>query len=171
MKIEAEKVVTLQYSLAVVNNDNTETHVEKTTEENPLVFLAGIGMMIPMFEQHIMGKMAADTFDFILNPEDAYGLTQPENIASLPINIFFDAEGKFDSEKIKVGTYVPMMDNQGNQHMGLVNKIGLEAVEMDFNHPMAGKKLHFTGSISSVREATPDELSHGHVHGPGGHHH
>lgn len=171
MKIEAEKVVSLQYSLAVINDDNTETHVEKTTEENPLVFLAGIGMMIPMFEQNIMGKVANDTFDFILNPEDAYGLAQPENIASLPINIFFDAEGKFDSEKIKVGTFVPMMDNQGNQHMGLVKSIGLEAVEMDFNHPMAGKKLHFTGSISSVREATPDELSHGHVHGPGGHHH
>jgi FKBP-type peptidyl-prolyl cis-trans isomerase SlyD len=55
--------------------------------------------------------------------------------------------------------------------MGLVTKIGLENIDMDFNHPMAGKKLHFTGSISSVREATPDELSHGHVHGPGGHHH
>lgn len=171
MKIEAERVVSLQYSLAVINDDNSETHVEKTTEENPLVFLAGIGMMIPMFEQNIMGKVANDTFDFVLNPEDAYGLAQPENIASLPISIFFDAEGKFDSEKIKVGTFVPMMDNQGNQHMGLVKNIGLEAVEMDFNHPMAGKKLHFTGSISSVREATPDELSHGHVHGPGGHHH
>ena len=171
MKIENEKVVTLQYSLSVINDDNSETHVEKTTEENPLVFLAGIGMMIPMFEQQIMGKAIADTFDFVLNPEDGYGLHQADNVAQLPINIFFDPEGKFDSEKIKVGTFVPMMDNQGNQHMGLVQKIGLENVEMDFNHPMAGKKLHFTGVISDVRQATEEELSHGHVHGPGGHHH
>jgi FKBP-type peptidyl-prolyl cis-trans isomerase SlyD len=171
MQIANESVVNLQYSLSTVNDDNTETHVEQTTAENPLVFIAGIGMMIPMFEQNIMGKISGDSFDFYLEAEDAYGLNHPENVASLPINIFLDQEGKFDAEKIKVGTYVPMMDNQGNQHMGLVTKIGLENIDMDFNHPMAGKKLHFTGSISSVREATPDELSHGHVHGPGGHHH
>ncbi|MEI6310619.1 MAG: FKBP-type peptidyl-prolyl cis-trans isomerase [Bacteroidota bacterium] len=171
MKIESEKVVTLQYSLSVINDDNTETHVEKTSEENPLVFLAGIGMMIPMFEQNIMGKITNDPFDFVLTPEDAYGLHHADNVAELPMNIFLDEEGKFDSDKFKVGTFVPMMDNQGNQHHGRVNKVGLEAIEMDFNHPMAGKKLHFTGTISDVREATPDELSHGHVHGPGGHHH
>lgn len=171
MKIENQCVVTVHYALSVVNDDSSETHVEKTTEQNPLVYLSGVNMMIPKFEFHMQGKSANDTFDFTLAPEDAYGMHNPDQIASLPIHIFLDKEGKFDAENIKVGTFVPMMDNNGNQHMGLVTKIGLENVDMDFNHPMAGKTLHFTGHIQDVRAATEEEISHGHVHGPGGHHH
>lgn len=72
---------------------------------------------------------------------------------------------------IKVGNYVPMMDNAGHQHQGLVVNVGLESITLDFNHPMAGKTLHFTGTIAAIREATAEELDHGHVHGEGGHEH
>ena len=171
MTINENKVVSLHYALSVVNDDNSESFMEKTNQENPLVFISGIGNLLPEFEKNLWGKGAGDAFDFMLTPENGYGTREEEKIANLPINIFLDADGKFDAEMIKVGNYVPMMDNNGHQHQGLVTNVGLEAVTMDFNHPLAGKKLHFTGSVNSVREATPDELDHGHVHGEGGHHH
>ncbi|HEY6161907.1 MAG TPA: peptidylprolyl isomerase, partial [Bacteroidia bacterium] len=66
---------------------------------------------------------------------------------------------------------LPMVDNKGNHLQGKVTEISLTEVKMDFNHPMAGKDLHFTGEVLEVRDATQEELAHGHVHGPGGHHH
>jgi FKBP-type peptidyl-prolyl cis-trans isomerase SlyD len=83
----------------------------------------------------------------------------------------FEHEGKIDSELLTIGNLIPMRDNQGNVLQGKVVSVNTDSVKMDFNHPMAGKNLHFTGKILKVREATADELSHGHVHGDGGHHH
>lgn len=169
--IDANKVVSLHYSLSVVNEDQSESFMEKTNEENPLVFISGIGNLLPAFEENLWGKNVGDAFDFILSAEDGYGSHEAEKIAHLPIGIFLDEAGQFDGEMIKVGNYVPMMDNNGHQHQGLVTHVGLENITMDFNHPMAGKTLHFTGSINDIREATSEELDHGHVHGPGGHEH
>jgi len=72
---------------------------------------------------------------------------------------------------LTIGNYIPMQDQNGYSLQGKVVKRGLDKVTMDFNHPMAGKNLHFTGDVLSVREATEEELHHGHVHGEGGHHH
>jgi FKBP-type peptidyl-prolyl cis-trans isomerase SlyD len=69
------------------------------------------------------------------------------------------------------GNIIPMMDQQGNRYEGRVMRVGENSVKMDFNHPLAGKTLYFTGTILDVRNATPDELAHGHVHGPHGHQH
>ncbi len=171
MIIDANKVVSLQYSLSVINDDSTETFMEKTNEENPLVFISGIGNLLPEFEKNLWGKVAGDSFDFSLSAEEGYGPKEDDKLATLPIGLFLDADGKFDAEMIKVGNYVPMMDNAGHQHQGLVLNVGLENITMDFNHPMAGRNLHFSGTIGSVREATSEELDHGHVHGEGGHHH
>ena len=74
-------------------------------------------------------------------------------------------------ESIQVGVSVPMSDNEGNHMRGKVLEITPEFVRMDFNHPLAGTDLQFEGKILEVREATQDELAHGHAHGPGGHHH
>lgn len=169
--IDSNKVVSLQYSLSVVNDDATETFMEKTNEQNPLVFISGIGNLLPEFEKNLWGKSIGDAFDFVLNAEEGYGPMEEDKVATLPIGIFLDEAGKFDAELIKVGNYVPMMDNAGHQHQGLVVNVGLESITMDFNHPMAGKNLHFTGTISGIREASPEELDHGHVHGEGGHQH
>ena len=79
-------------------------------------------------------------------------------------------EGKL-AEMVTPGAFVPMNDQEGNPMQGLVLEIGDETIKMDFNHPMAGLDLFFTGQILDVREATPEELDHGHVHGEGGHHH
>jgi FKBP-type peptidyl-prolyl cis-trans isomerase SlyD len=72
---------------------------------------------------------------------------------------------------VKVGNVLPMTDSDGNQMRGSVQEITGEHVRMDFNHPLAGQDLHFAGEVLEIRDATKEELSHGHVHGPGGHHH
>lgn len=72
---------------------------------------------------------------------------------------------------LTVGNFVPMQDNEGNPLEGKIVEVNSEHVKMDFNHPLAGKTLHFTGKIVDLRDATEDELNHGHVHGPHGHHH
>jgi len=89
----------------------------------------------------------------------------------IPADVFLDESGKFDSEFFKVGAIVPMSDSEGNHLRGIVLDVEPEFVRMDFNHPLAGIDLHFSGEVLELREATEEELSHGHVHGPGGHQH
>ena len=80
-------------------------------------------------------------------------------------------DGAFDDSRVKVGNDLEMSDADGNPLMGKVISINEQHVEMDFNHPLAGNELHFIGEVLDVREATAEELEHGHVHGPHGHHH
>jgi FKBP-type peptidyl-prolyl cis-trans isomerase SlyD len=87
-------------------------------------------------------------------------------VVNLPLDIF-KVDGKVDYEMLKEGSMLPMMDNQGNHLQGKVLGVENDTVRMDFNHPMSGKTLHFTGEIVGVREATEEELSHGHIHGDG----
>ena len=88
----------------------------------------------------------------------------------MPIDVF-KIEGKFNPSDFPVGSVVPMSDAEGNIMQGRVLEVTDNEIEMDFNHPLAGMDLHFTGNIVEVREASADEIAHGHVHGEGGHHH
>ena len=91
-------------------------------------------------------------------------------IAKIPKEAF-NVDGVFDEERVKEGEELMMNDADGNQLMGFVEEIGEEFVIMDFNHPLADHNLHFVGEVLEVRDATAEELDHGHAHGPGGHHH
>jgi FKBP-type peptidyl-prolyl cis-trans isomerase SlyD len=84
---------------------------------------------------------------------------------------FIGQDGKIEEGLLKVNHILPMMDSEGNRVEGIIREIGIEKVKMDFNHPLAGKDLHFVGRVETIREANQEELDHGHVHGPGGHHH
>ena len=84
------------------------------------------------------------------------------------MKFIFEIEGKFADDMIQVGGIIPMQDQNGNPLRGTVTSITEDSVVMDFNHPLAGQTMHFIGSVISVRNATPDELSHGHVQGEGG---
>lgn len=163
-------VVSVHYELKVDNNGELVT-ADKSHPEKPLVYLQGAGMLLPDFESNLAGKTVGDTVSFVISAEKGYGLRNEQDIVSVPIESFKDQEGNIDENVIKVGNVLPMMDNQGNQFQGIVCEITPEAVIMDFNHPMAGKELNFTVTIAEVRPATEEELAHGHVHGPGGHHH
>lgn len=168
MKIEKSKVVSLTYKLT--ENDANGQVIEEVQEQHPFVFLFGHGNLIPGFENNVSGKEIGETFSFTVSPEEGYGVYEEANVAELPITIFM-RDGKVDNEILKVGNIIPLQDNEGHVFQGTVKKIGLEQVSMDFNHPLAGKTLFFDGKVVDIRDASEEELAHGHVHGPHGHHH
>ncbi|MDJ1506690.1 FKBP-type peptidyl-prolyl cis-trans isomerase [Xanthocytophaga agilis] len=171
MKVEPRTVVSLTYELHVTDTDGSEPElVERVEADQPLVFLYGIGNMLEKFEKNLEGLTQGDTFDFSLQPTEGYGEVDEEAVVRLPIHIF-EVDGKVDTEMVKEGNTLPMMDQDGNQMQGRVLEVADDSVLMDFNHPLAGLNMHFTGKVINIREATLEELSHRHVHGPGGHHH
>ncbi len=168
MKVENKKVVAVNYTLNAKKDNEPEKFIEQTSPEHPFVFLFGNQQVIPDFEKNLEGKSTGDSFDFVIKAESAYGMPETDYIVKLDKTIFV-RNGEFDHENIKVGNDVPMYDKEGNELIGKVVEVGLEHVTMDFNHPLAGYDLHFTGTIHSVREATEEELMHGHAHGVSGH--
>ena len=164
MKIEPQHVVSLTYDLYVNQEDGTEALVESATQEQPLTFLYGAGQMLPRFEEHLSTLSTGDSFDFKLSAEDAYGEYNDEAVTNLPKEMF---DG---GDMPEVGAVLPLQDNQGNRFQGQVVSVVEDSVIVDLNHPMAGQELHFKGGIINVRPANPEELSHGHAHGPDGHH-
>lgn len=168
MTVSQNKVVSLTYELKI-DNASGEV-VDKADAAEPLVFIYGTGNLLPKFEAHLFNLKANDNFEFTLTAADAYGDFTEDAIVTLPIDVFM-IDGKIDPEMLRIGNVIPMQDNEGHPLEGVVKSFENDKVTMDFNHPMAGKNLHFTGSIVELREATQEEISHGHVHGPHGHHH
>ncbi len=142
MEISRNKFVTLSYKLHL--NDINGELVEETQDNQPLEFIFGAGRMLPAFEKHLEGLKTGKEFNFSLNPDDAYGQVNPEAIVDIPRNIF-EQDGKINEKIIKLGNTVPMQDAQGNRLNGIVLEITDETVKMDFNHPLAGEKLNFSG--------------------------
>lgn len=158
MIVEKSRVVSLSYELKV----NGEA-VETVAADSPMVFLFGAGNLLPKFEQNLDGLKINDKFDFQLIADDAYGPTKEEAIVDVPMKAF-EVDGKIDRDLLKVGGQIPMLDNSGNRMNGSIIKFDDEFISMDFNHPLAGNDLYFSGSVVEVREATTDEIRHGHVH-------
>ena len=171
MTIEKNKVVSVEYTLTVKNGSGEESLVEKTDKAHPFVFLFGAGGLIPAFEDNLSGKKVGDGFDFYIKAAEGYGEHDAGHVVNIPIEAFKGEDGKVNTDEVAVGKTLPMIDNQGHRLQGLVQEVNEQFVRMDFNHPLAGQDLHFTGKVIEVREATAEEISHGHVHGPGGHHH
>lgn len=168
MTIENNTVVSVNYNLSL---KETGEQVEQTSKEQPFVFIFGTGGLLEDFETNLRGKKAGDVFDFFIDHKRGYGVRDEQHIVMIPINAFLGEDGKLDEENVKVGVTLPMVDNDGNRLYGNVIEITSEYVKMDFNHPLASKDLHFKGEVLEVRAATEEELAHGHVHGPHGHHH
>lgn len=172
MTIGQNKVVSVNYHLSVKDSpDAQERFVEKTDASNPLVFIFGTGNLLEAFENNLKGKKVGDAFDFLLTAKDGYGEWVKEHVVNIPIESFKDEKGNIDKQMLAVGNMLPMVDNHGNRLQGIIKEVTEALVTMDFNHPMAGQDLHFVGEVLEIRDATPEELDHGHVHGPGGHHH
>ncbi len=167
MVIDDKKVVSVSYELLVSDN-GSETLVEKTDAESPFVFLYGSGGLLEAFEDNLKGLKVGDKFDFIIKAEEGYGMREEDQVAQVPIDAFLNSEGKMDEEMVKIGNFLPMVDNEGNRLNGMVHEINEKFITMDFNHPLVSKDLHFIGEVKDVREASSEELAHGHVHGEGG---
>ena len=170
MPIAKNSVVFISYQLAFPDEDGQPDVVEIVDEKEPMVFIHGLSGLPEAFENNLLGLNEGDTFDFSISAEDAYGNVDPNAIIQLPKSIF-QAEDQNADDILQIGNFIPMTDDQGNRMQGLVVSIEGETVTMDFNHPLAEKTLMFQGKIIKIREATPDELAHGHVHGEGGVHH
>lgn len=155
MKIEKNKMVSLIYELR--ESDKNGKVIEVLDESRPLNFVFGTGRLLPVFESNIESLDAGDNFSFNLVPEMAYGERREDMIVDVPVSVF-ETEGKLNEEICFVGNEVPMMDSQGNPINGVINEITDTHVKMDFNHPMAGVELFFTGKIIEVREATEQEI-------------
>lgn len=157
MRISANKYVAVIYDLNVGEGEEHEL-MEKATREVPLKFIYGTGMMIPAFEDALAGLESGDQFDFSLTPENAYGEYNEDHVLELPKNIF-EIDGKFDSEMVKEGNTIPMMDADGHRMNGSVLEVKKDVVVMDFNHPLAGETLHFKGEVVDVHEPTAEEIA------------
>ena len=157
MKISTNKFVALSYDLNVGEGDEREL-MERATVENPLEFIYGTNSMLEAFEKNIDGLSEGDSFDFILNPDEAYGEYDDDHVVDLPRNIF-EQEGKLNEEVIFEGNMVPMMDSNGNRLNGSVVEVKDDVIKMDFNHPLAGETLNFSGKVLTVRESTPEEIA------------
>lgn len=148
MKIENKKFVEVSYQLHV----DGET-VDQATTENPLGFVFGEGFLIPGFEKNIEGKKKGDKFDFTIDPADGYGESHDDMIVDVPKSAF-EINGQVEEGLLELGNEIPMQTAEGMRLLGrVVNNEG-DKVKMDFNHPLAGKTLHFTGEVVGVREAT-----------------
>ena len=158
MKIEKNKVVEFSYELEVDGKV-----VDHTTQERPLDYIHGTGSLLPKLEEHIEGMEPGAKFDVTLSPADGYGEVNPDMIIDLPKSAF-EVNGEVREDLLVPGNTIPMLNSMGGVVPGVVLEVTPETVKMDLNHQMAGKTLHFTGKIITVREATEKELTEG-LHG------
>lgn len=157
MKISTNKFVALSYDLNVGEGEEREL-MERATAETPLEFIYGTNSMLEAFEKNIDGLAEGDSFDFVLTPDEAYGEYDDDAVVDLPRNIF-EQDGKLNEEVIFEGNMVPMMDTNGNRLNGSVVEVKDDVIKMDFNHPLAGETLNFSGKVLNVRESTPEEIA------------
>jgi FKBP-type peptidyl-prolyl cis-trans isomerase SlyD len=161
MIIDTNKVVSLKYELRINAQDGKL--VEKVENDRPLEFIYGIGNMLKEFESNLSGLKQGDSFNFNIKADNAYGQVNNDMIVDLSKDIF-KIDGKIDENILVIDKVVPMRDQSGNHLNGKIVEILDTTVKMDFNHPLAGDDLFFTGEILNIREATENEISHGHIH-------
>ena len=168
MKVENQKVVTLQYDLYVDGENGQEEVMEKATADAPLVYCHGEGMMLPAFERAMEGLAEGEAFDFRIPCEEAYGEYDTDGVLQLDKKMFYNGDGEFDSERVYVGAIVPMNTADGQVINAQIAEITKEHVTIDLNHPLAGENLHFVGKVLNIRQVTEGELKALHHRGCGG---
>lgn len=156
MQITKEKVVSIHYTL----RDNSGTVLDSSEGNDPLLYIQGIGNLIPGMEEGLEGKVKGDKLDIKVSPEKGYGVRNDQMIQKVP-------RSAFGGQEVRVG----MQFQTDRSQVVTVTEVGLDSITVDGNHPLAGVELHFAVEVLDVRNATSEELAHGHVHGPGGHHH
>lgn len=160
MHIKANAVVSIDYTL---KNDAGEM-LDQSASDTPLTYLHGHNNLISGLEAALEGKVKGDQVAAVIPPEAAYGIHDQELIQAVPRNMFQGVES------IEPGMQFQAQTAKGIQVV-TVTEVGADTVTIDGNHALAGETLHFDVIVADVREASDEELSHGHAHGPGGHHH
>lgn len=159
-------VVSFHYTLSEGADDSDKTEVENSRGDEPTLYLQGAGNILAGLETAMAGKSPGDTLTVSLPPQEAYGLYNPKNIQRVPMKHLI-VQGK---GKPRAGMLAQLNTSEGQRSVTIV-KAGRHSAEVDTNHPLAGKTVHFDIEIVDVRPATDGEVAHGHAHGPGGHQH
>ena len=159
MKIAKDSVVRFHYTVSEAGQES----LESSKDREPLAILYGHGNIIPGLETAMLDREAGASFSVDVAAADAYGEKRDGLSQRVP-------KKHFGAQKLEPGMQVVLQTNFGPRAV-TIQKVGMSVVDVDVNHPMAGKDLHFDVEIVEVREATAEELEHGHVHGDGGHHH
>jgi FKBP-type peptidyl-prolyl cis-trans isomerase SlyD len=161
MSLEPNKVVTFNYSL----KDSEGTLIETTENKEPLSFISGSKQILPKLEEAISKMIIGSKKDVKLSAADAYGEFDEKAVQQVKRN-------QFPEElTIEVGMSYIANSQDGEQTHFVITDVKDDDVTIDFNHQLAGKDLEFNVELLDVRNATEEELNHGHVHGPGGHQH
>ena len=160
MKIASNRAVALQYQL---KSDNGIV-IDASTEAEPLWYIHGKHQLLSKFEANLEGLETGNECNFTLTPKEGYGEHNPQGIVTLAKN---ELRGQYD-----LGTIVTLRSGKGHERDARIIAIEKDKVLVDTNHELAGQTLHFQVKVKTVRAATSDELSHGHVHeGAHAHHH
>jgi FKBP-type peptidyl-prolyl cis-trans isomerase SlyD len=161
MVVAANKVVLIHYTLT---NDEGKV-LDSSSGGDPLAYIHGHGNLIPGLERELEGKASGARLSVKIAPADGYGERDAELIQRVPKRSFGNVAN------LKAGMQFQAQTSDGHARVVTVTGIQGDMVTIDGNHPLAGEHLNFEVEITEVREATQEELEHGHVHGPGGHHH
>ena len=159
MKIAKDSVVRFHYSVSEPGQES----LESSRDREPLAILIGHGNIIPGLEAALQDREAGESFGVDVAASEAYGERRDGLTQRVP-------KKHFGAQKLEPGQQVVLQTNFGPRAV-TIQKVGMSVVDVDLNHPMAGKDLHFEVEIVEVREASAEELAHGHVHGDGGHQH
>lgn len=160
MQIAERTVASFHYTLT----DDAGTVIDSSRGREPLVYLHGVGNIVPGLEKAMAGRSVGDSFDVMVSPEEGYGLPNEMLVQTVPRAAFQGVD------ELEVGMQFTAQTGQGALSV-VVTRIEGDDVTVDGNHPLAGKNLNFAIEVTDVREASVEEVLHGHVHGAGGHHH
>jgi len=158
MQIGPQKAVTINYTL----KDDDGSVIDSSEGREPLSYLHGAGNIVPGLEKALDGKQVGDAIAVTLAPEEGYGPRDDSQIRNIP-------RRKLPEGKIEVGTRF-QIKTDGGYMVATVTAVRGDYATVDANHPLAGKTLHFDVTVVGIRDATAEEQTHGHIHGPGGHH-
>lgn len=156
--VSPDKVIKMNYTLT-----DATGNVLDSSQEEPMEYLQGHQNIIPGLENALEGLKPGDKKQVTVQPEDGYGNHNPELIFGLPLT-------QFGEEAPQPGMVVQLQSEEGVMMATIVKQEG-DQIILDANHPLAGQVLNFDVEILGIREASPEELTHGHPHGPHGHHH
>ena len=161
MTIAQHKVVTIHYK---VSDSESDEVIDSSENAEPMTYLHGAQNIIPGLEQALEGKVVGDELEVVVEAADAYGERSDDRIQQVPMEAF---QGM---EKVEPGMAVTAQTDQGQINL-VITEVNGDLVTVDANHPLAGKSLKFEVTVEDVRDASEEEMAHGHVHGPGGHEH
>lgn len=159
MQIADDMAVLIHYKVA----NNTGEVLDSSEGDEPLAYIHGSGDIVPGLERALLGKSAGDRVQVTVSPADGYGEHESAKIQTVP-------RDAFEEKDLQPGMRFQAESEEGDV-LVTITQVGPDEVTIDANHPLAGQTLHFDVQVVAVRQCTDEELAHGHLHGPDGHHH